>query len=129
MRPASINCGDTAERLDREVRNAREQVRERGDRLSRTLQTRAETGLREVREAVETLRDRLSAEVESRLEESSLPERARRWQREANERWSEGLERVLGALPVASRREVEQMNRKLNRLQRKLRNLEKAQSA
>ena len=106
-----------AGRLDREIQQR--------VRLSKDVQERAETGIREARARADAFRNRVVSQMESTLEESRVAERLAQWRKAA----SEGLERALATLPVASRRDVEEMKRKLNRLQRKLRNLEKAHSA
>ncbi len=94
-------------------------------RLSKDVQERAETGIREARARADAFRNRVVSQMESTLEESRVAERLAQWRKAAGE----GLERALATLPVASRRDVEEMKRKLNRLQRELRNLEKAHSA
>ncbi len=106
-----------AGRLDREIQQR--------VRLSKDVQERAETGIREARARADAFRNRVVSQMESTLEESRVAERLAQWRKAA----SEGLERALATLPVASRRDVEEMKRKLNQLQRKLRNLEKAHSA
>ena len=106
-----------AGRLDRKIQQR--------VRLSKDVQERAETGIREARARADAFRNRVVSQMESTLEESRVAERLAQWRKAA----SEGLERALATLPVASRRDVEEMKRKLNRLQRKLRNLEKAHSA
>jgi polyhydroxyalkanoate synthesis regulator phasin len=106
-----------AGRLDREIQQR--------VRLSKDMQERAETGIREARARADAFRNRVVSQMESTLEESRVAERLAQWRKAA----SDGLERALATLPVASRRDVEEMKRKLNRLQRQLRNLEKAHSA
>ncbi len=106
-----------AGRLDREIQQR--------VRLGKDMQERAETGIREARARADAFRNRVVSQMESTLEESRVAERLAQWRKAA----SDALERALATLPVASRRDVEEMKRKLNRLQRKLRNLEKAHSA
>ena len=118
-----------AGRLDRELRSAQKRAQKRRDRFAEDLQTRAKTSLREARERAQALRVRVVAQLESALEQNPVAERVEDLRKTAGKRFARGIERALAALPVASRREVEQMNRKLNRLQRKLRNIEKTRSA
>ena len=44
---------------------------------------------------------------------------------DATKQWESGVDTVLGALHVASRRDVSRIDRKLNQINRKLRDLEK----
>ncbi len=119
----------TAERLDRELRTVPRRARERGDALAREVQGQAETRLREARERAESLRDRVVAGVESTLETGPVATRVESLRKQVGDRIDAGVERAVAALPVASRQEVARLQRKLDRMQRKLRAMEKAQSA
>ena len=114
-----------AERVDRELRDAQERARKGGERLARDVRTRAETRLDEARETARSIRK----QVETQVEAHPLREKIEDLRKNAEQRITDGLERALAFLPVARRSELEKMNRKLDRLQRKLRNLEKTKSA
>lgn len=118
-----------ARRIERELRNVQDRAREQRDELATSVQKRAETRLREAGDQAEALRRRVVAQVESALEENPVVGRVADLRKGAGERIAQGLERAFAALPIASRREVEQLDRKLKRVQRKLRNMEKAQTA
>ena len=97
-----------AERVDRELRSAQKRARK-----GRDVRKRAEAGLDEAREAARSIR--------KQVETHPLREKVEDLRKNAERQFADGLERALALLPVARRSELEQMNRKLNRLQRKLR--------
>ncbi len=118
-----------AGRLDHEIRSAQKRAQKRRDRLTRSVQDRAEAGFREARDRADSLRDRVVTEFEAALKKNPVVGRVQDLRRNAGARFAGSVERAIAALPVASRREVEKMNRKINRLQRKVRELEKTRSA
>ncbi len=120
---------DSAARIDRQLRTVPRQARERRDALAREVEERTETGLRQARERAEALRDRLLAGVESSFETSPVAARVGELRKAVAERVDVGVERAMAILPVASREEVDRLQRKIDRMQRKLRAIEKAQSA
>lgn len=92
------------ERVDGEFRRFQKRAERSGERLRRDLRKRGRARWREAQKQIEKL------------------------QREASQRFEQGLERTLAILPIASKRDLARVDRKLNQVRRKLRDLEKSQT-
>jgi hypothetical protein len=66
--------------------------------------------------------------LRSELKKNPYVKRAQGVVEDATKQWENGVDSVLGVLQVASRRDVSRIDRKLNQINRKLRDLEKAKS-
>jgi ElaB/YqjD/DUF883 family membrane-anchored ribosome-binding protein len=64
--------------------------------------------------------------LRSELQKNPYVKRAQGVVDDATKQWESGVDSVLGVLQVASRRDVSRIDRKLNQINRKLRDLEKA---
>jgi 23S rRNA pseudoU1915 N3-methylase RlmH len=64
--------------------------------------------------------------LRTELKKNPYVKRAQGVMDDATKQWESGVDSVLGALQVASRRDVTRIDRKLNQINRKLRDLEKA---
>jgi len=64
--------------------------------------------------------------IRTELKKNPYVKRAQGVVNDATRQWEQGVDTVLGALQVASRRDVDRIDRKLNQINRKLRDLEKA---
>jgi len=63
--------------------------------------------------------------IRTELSKNPYVKRAQGVVNDATKQWEQGVDTVLGALQVASRRDVDRIDRKLNQINRKLRDLEK----
>ena len=62
----------------------------------------------------------------SELRKSPTVKRAQRLQRQASRRVEDAVDRVLGIFQIASKSDVDRIDRKLNQISRKLKEIEKA---
>jgi len=92
-------------RVDSEFRRFQKRAERSGQRVRRDLRKRGRARWRKAQKQIEQL------------------------QREATHRFEQGLERTLAILPVASKRDLARVDRKLNSIRRKIRDLEKSQTA
>ncbi len=115
--------------LERFARAQAQVLRDRSEGLAHEAQQRTTAQLRETRVTAERLRDALRDRAENAWEESPLRERWTNLHSEATNAVSEGLKRAVDALPIASQRDVEKVNRKVATLQRKVRKMEKADAS
>ena len=105
-------------RFDRQFRRLQREVASRRRRLEKELATRRKaTWKRALRELSRFQRE---------LQRQPLVKRADALRVDATSRIQAGVAGVLDALPIASKREIERIDRRVTALGRKLRDLEKA---
>lgn len=108
---------DTArERLDEEVQRVQRQIQARRKQLEKQIASGRKTIEKSTRKQVKQLRSDLSPMVE----------RVERIRDEAARQIEGALEAVLGALQIASKGDVERIDRKLSKLNKKLKEIERA---
>jgi len=106
---------------------------------------RVDQGFRRIQKQVETRRRRLAKEVTSRrhllekraqrelgriqkqLQKQPIVKRAEAFRADASERIERGVSTFLDVLPIATKSDVERIDRKVSALGRKLKEMEKAQ--
>lgn len=93
------------QRVDGEVRRFQKRAQRSRQRFRRDLERRGRAQWRQTQRRIEKLG------------------------RQASQRLEDGIERTLAVLPVASKRDLERVDRKLNTIRRKIRDLEKHQNA
>jgi hypothetical protein len=108
-------------RVEREFRKLQRSVESRRKRLEKELTSR--------RKAFERRAQKELTRFQKELSRQPLMKRANTLRSEAQNRFDEGVATVLDALPIATKREVERIERKLRSIDRKLRELEKGQEA
>lgn len=93
------------ERMDGEFRRFQKRAERSRQRFRRDLQKRGRAQWRQAKRRIDQLG------------------------RQASQRLEDGIERTLSVLPIASKRDLERVDRKLNTIRRKIRDLEKHQNA
>jgi hypothetical protein len=105
-------------RFDRQFRKIQRQVETRRKQLGREVVTR--------RKAIEKRAQRELARFQRELQRRPLVKRAESIRADATRQIERGVASFLGVLPIATRGELERIDKKLAGLSRKLRELEKA---
>ncbi len=114
------------------VRSVVSLANRRIQKLQKQLDTRRKTVVKELSTRRRKLEQRTQKEVERLLTQAQrlpLVKRAAVLREDASRQLETGVETVLGAFQIASRGEVERLDRKLNQISRKLREMEKGQGA
>jgi hypothetical protein len=114
------------------VRSAVSLANRRIQKLQKQLDTRRRTVVKELSTRRHKLEQRTQKQVERLLTQAQrlpLVKRAAVLREDASRQLEVGVETVLGAFQIASRGEVERLDRKLNQISRKLREMEKGQGA
>ena len=112
------------------VRSAVKVANRRLQKLQKELDGRRKTVEKELttrRRRIEQRTQREVARLVARAEKLPLVKQATSLYGDASQKLEAGVETVLGALQIASRSEVERLDRKLAQVSRKLRELEKGQ--
>ena len=107
-------------RADREFKKIQKQVESRRRRLAKEVTTRRRT--------IEKRAQRELERLQKQIERQPLVKRAEALRADAQERIGKSVSTILGALPIATRSEVERIDRKVSALGRKLKEIEKAHS-
>ena len=105
------------ERIDGEVERIQKQLRTRSERIERQLSRRRKSFEKQTRKQVKQL--------ERDLRKNPLVKRIDRFQADATKQVESALASVLGALRIASTRDVRQVDRKIARLNKKLKEMER----
>jgi hypothetical protein len=117
--------GSAVENLERGLGRLRRQIRSQG----RSLEKRLEKGRRQIEKSRREIETRGRKQVRSLLEDlrrQPVVKRAQALRKDAGRQIESGVENVLGLFQIASKREVERIDRKLRSLDKKLAGLEKA---
>jgi hypothetical protein len=107
-------------RADRELKKIQKQVEARRRRLAKEVTTRRRT----IEKRAQRELDRLQKQIQSQ----PLVKRAEALRADAQERLGRGVSTFLDALPIATRSDVERIDRKVSALGRRLKEIEKAQN-
>jgi len=108
---------EAVRQVDREILRLQKELRSR----RRSLEKQVESG----RKSLERRTRREVKRVREELEKSGLVQRAGEWRAVATDRLEQGVDGVLATLGIASRQDLERLDRKLNQVNRKLKDLEK----
>jgi len=106
-------------RVDRQFRRIQRQVESRRKQLEKEVATR--------RKAIEKQAQRQLARFQREIQKRPLLKRAESLRAGATRQIERGVAGFLEALPIATKSELERVDRKIAGLSRKLRELEKAQ--
>lgn len=106
-------------RADRELKKIQKQVEARRRRLAKEVTTRRRT----IEKRAQRELDRLQKQIQSQ----PLVKRAEALRADAQTRLGRGVSTILESLPIATRSEIERIDRKVSALGRKLKEIEKAQ--
>jgi hypothetical protein len=105
------------ERIDGEVERIQKQLRTRSERIERQLSRGRKNFEKQTRKQVKQL--------ERDLRKNPLVKRIDRFQADATKQVESALTSVLGALGIASASDVKQVDRKIARLNKKLKEMER----
>ncbi|MDJ0864586.1 MAG: hypothetical protein QNK03_00660 [Myxococcota bacterium] len=95
------------------------------EREFKKIQKRVETR----RKAFEKRANREMKRIQKEFQKQPLVKRAETLRKDATKQWEKSVDQLVDALPVATKREVAKIDRKLNSINRKLRELERANAA
>jgi hypothetical protein len=107
-------------RADRELKRFQKQVETRRRRLAKEVTTRRRT----IEKRAQKELDRLQKQLQSQ----PLVKRAEAIRAGAQERIERGVSTILESFPLATRSEIERIDKKVSALGRKLKEIEKAQN-
>ena len=105
------------ERIDGEFERIQKQLRTRSERIERQISRRRKSFEKQTRKQVKQL--------ERELRKNPLVKRFDRFQADATKQIENALASVLSALRIASANDVQQLNRKIARLNKKLKDFER----
>jgi hypothetical protein len=108
-------------RVDRQFRKLQREVSSRRKQLGKELASR--------RKAIEKRAQQQLARFQRELQKQPLVKRAETLRADATSRIQNGVASVLEAMPLATKGEIERIDRKIAALSRKLRDLEKGSEA
>jgi len=106
---------DALRNLDKEFQRFQKQVKTRRRTLEKRIETQRKSIEKQARKQIKAVRG------------SDVVKRAETLSSDLAEQLESGVETMLGALQIASKSDLERIDRKLNRLSRKLKELEKAE--
>lgn len=106
-------------RADRELKKIQKQVEARRRRLAKEVSTRRRT--------IEKRAQRELERLQKQIQSQPLVKRAEALRADAQTRLGRGVSTILESLPIATRSEIERIDRKVSALGRKLKEIEKAQ--
>jgi hypothetical protein len=107
-------------RADKQFRKVQRRVETRRKRIEKDLSSRRRSFERRVQ--------REWARLQKEWRKRPLVRRAETLQKDVARQLEKGMSTVLEAFPLATKREIERLDRKLNTINRKLRDLEKVQA-
>jgi hypothetical protein len=107
-------------RADREIKKLQKQVESRRRTIAKQVTTRRRT--------IEKRAQRELDRLQKQLQRQPLVKRAEAIRADAQERIEGAVSTFLGSLPIATRSEIERIDRKVTALGRKLKEIEKAQN-
>lgn len=107
-------------RADREIKKFQKQVESRRRTIAKQVTTRRRT----IEKRAQKELDRLQKQIQRQ----PLVKRAEAIRADAQERIEGAVSTILGSLPIATRSEIERIDRKVSALGRKLKEIEKAQN-
>lgn len=105
-------------RVDRQFRKIQRQVETRRKQLGKEVTSR--------RKAIEKTAQRQLARIQREIQRQPIVKRAESLRADATRQLGRGVASFFEALPIATRSEVERIDKKIAGLSRKLRELEKA---
>lgn len=112
---------DAVRRADRELRKIQKRVESRRRNLAKEVANRRRTIEKRAQKELERL--------QKQIQRQPLVKRAEALRADAQERIERGFSSLIGVLPIATRSEVERIDRKVAALGRKLKEIEKAQAS
>jgi len=113
----SASTGFVADSIDR-IQNAMESAQSEIDKFQKDVEKR--------RKRFEKRAQKEMKRIQKNFQDSTPVKRAAEIQKDVAAQIEAGLDLVLGNLQIASRRDVEKIDKKLNKISRKLNDLDKA---
>jgi cell fate (sporulation/competence/biofilm development) regulator YmcA (YheA/YmcA/DUF963 family) len=113
---------ETVSSIENDLEKVQKRMRREFQARSKAIEKQVATRRRRIERQTERQVKRIQAE----LKKNPLVKRAQGAMADANKQIERGVDTVLGALNVASRRDLQRIDRKLNQINRKLSGIEKA---
>ena len=111
---------EAVRRVDQQFRRIQKQVESRRRRLAKEVTSR--------RRLIEKRAQRELARLQKQIQKQPLVKRAEALRAGATEQIERGLTTILDVLPIATKSEIERIDRKVSALGRKLKEMEKGQA-
>ena len=121
FRDAFGNIEDEVERIQKQLRIRRRKIEKQLNTNRRDLEKRVESGRKDFEKRTRKLR----AEVRK----NPTFKRLEGIRKDANQRYEEGVETLLGALQIASKGDLQRIDRKISQLSKKLKEMERTRKA
>jgi hypothetical protein len=121
FRDAFGNIEDEVERIQKQLRIRRRKIEKQLNTNRRDFEKRVESG----RKDFEKRTRRLRAEVRK----NPTFKRLEGIRKDASQRYEEGVETLLGALQIASKGDLQRIDRKISQLSKKLKEMERTRKA
>ena len=133
FRNAFESIEDEVERVQKQLRARRKSVEKqlnasRKDFEKRTRKLRSEIQKSSPAEQLETWRKDATKRIE-KLEKSKPAKQVETWRKDATKQFEQGVGNVLSTLQIASKTDVQRIDRKISQLNRKLKEMERAKSS
>lgn len=104
--------------VEDEVQRVQRQVRARRKKLEKRIEKTFEARRKDFEKRTRRLR--------SEIEKSTPVKRLEAWRKDAGKQIEQGVADVLGALQIASKHDVQRIDRKISQLNKKLKEMERA---
>ena len=121
FRDAFGNIEDELERVQKNIRIRRRKLEKRVESGRRDFEKRVETGRKDFEKRTRKLR--------TKVRKNPTFKRLDGIRKDATKRYEEGVETLLNTLQVASKGDVQRIDRKISQLSKKLKEMERAKKA
>jgi len=111
--------------IEEEIERVQKDLRARRKKLEKRL----DSGRKDIEKRLETQRkgfERRTRKLRARIEKNPAVKRINQARSEATKQWEQGVSDVLGALQIASKHDVQRIDRKISQLNKKLREMDGA---
>ena len=115
------------ERVDEELQRIQKELNSRRQRLEKQLESSRKTIEKRTRKQVQQIEKRTRKQVEQ-IRKNGIVQRAEEAWAEAGSFAENAFERVLDALQIASKGDVDRIDRKLSKINKKLKDIERART-
>ena len=132
LRGVYENLEDEVTRVQKQMKVRRRKLEKRIDRSRKDVEKRLSTSRKDIEKRINTRRkdlEKRSANLRKELLKNPTIKRLDGLRLDATKQYEEGVETFLSALQIASKTDVQRIDRKISQLNRKLREMEKGKSA
>lgn len=119
FRDAFGSLEDELERIQKQIRSRRRSFEKQLNGGRRDLEKRLESGRKDI--------EKRARQIRAEVRKSSTFKRLEALRRDAVKQYEEGVETFLGALQIASKSDVQRIDRKISQLNKKLKEMERAE--